>query len=55
VPDGIDTISPVAGDILIANPDRVAELNAWAREHPGGRLEAIYDCQTLILMSYRVP
>jgi hypothetical protein len=54
-PDGIDSLSPVAGDVLIANPDRVEELSAWEQEHPGGKMEAFYDCDKLILLAYRVP
>ncbi len=53
--DSIDTVNPVSGEILIASPDRIPELYAWIREHPGGRLEAFYDCQTLFLLAYHVP
>jgi 4-amino-4-deoxy-L-arabinose transferase-like glycosyltransferase len=55
VPDAIDTLAPVSGDILIAAPDRIEELLAWARAHPGGKLDAFYDCQTLFLVAYHVP
>ena len=53
--DPIDTISPISGDILVASPYRIEELNAWIRDHPGGKLEVFYDCQTLLLVTYRVP
>jgi hypothetical protein len=55
VPDSIDSITPVAGDILIASPDRIDELLAWVRAHPGGRLDTYYDCQKLFLVAYHVP
>jgi hypothetical protein len=55
VPDSIDSASPVTGDVLIANPDRVQELLAWIHDHPGGKLEPYYDCKTLLLLAYHVP
>jgi 4-amino-4-deoxy-L-arabinose transferase-like glycosyltransferase len=55
LPDAIDSAQPVSGEILIASPDRIPELYAWIREHPGGRLESFYDCQTLFLLAYHVP
>lgn len=54
-PDPIEALSPVSGETIIASPDRIPELEAWAHDHPGGELQYSYDCQTLILMSYRVP
>jgi 4-amino-4-deoxy-L-arabinose transferase-like glycosyltransferase/uncharacterized membrane protein YidH (DUF202 family) len=55
IPDAIDSIDPVAGEILIASPDRIEELLAWAHAHPGGKFEAFYDCQTLFVLVYHVP
>jgi hypothetical protein len=55
VPDAIDSIDPVSGDILIANPDRINELLAWAHAHPGGQFKAFYDCKTLFVLVYIVP
>jgi hypothetical protein len=55
VPDSIDSITPVTGDVLIASPDRIDELLAWVRAHPGGKLESFYDCQKLFLVAYHVP
>jgi hypothetical protein len=55
VPDAIDSIDPVSGDILIASPDRIDELLAWAHAHPGGAFLAFYDCKTLFVLVYRVP
>jgi hypothetical protein len=54
-PDPIDTLSPVSGETIIASPDRIPELETWVHDHPGGELHYEYDCQTLILISYRVP
>jgi 4-amino-4-deoxy-L-arabinose transferase-like glycosyltransferase len=55
VPDNPDSIDPVAGDILIASPDRIEELLAWAHDHPGGHTDAFFDCKTLFLLAYHVP
>jgi 4-amino-4-deoxy-L-arabinose transferase-like glycosyltransferase len=53
--DPIDSADPAAGEILIASPNRIPELYAWIHEHPGGRLEAFYDCDILFLLAYHVP
>jgi 4-amino-4-deoxy-L-arabinose transferase-like glycosyltransferase len=55
LPEAIDSAQPVTGEILIATPERIPELLAWIHEHPGGRLESFYDCQTLFLLAYHVP
>jgi hypothetical protein len=54
-PDAIETLKPVSGETIIAVPERIAELQAWAREHPGGQLNFRYDCENTILLAYRVP
>ena len=54
-PDPIDMIDAVSGEIIIAPPSRIEELRLWARAHPGGQLHYEYDCDTLMLMSYRLP
>jgi 4-amino-4-deoxy-L-arabinose transferase-like glycosyltransferase len=51
----IDSIRVISGDILIANPDRIDELLAWADEHPGGLAHLEYDCTKKMLFSYKVP
>ncbi|MBI5840948.1 MAG: glycosyltransferase family 39 protein [Chloroflexi bacterium] len=53
--DPIDALAPVTGETIIASPDRIPELEAWARLHPGGQLHYRYDCQTTMLLAYRVP
>jgi len=55
IPDPLDTLTPVSGEIIIANPNRVEELRAWAHAHPGGQLHFEYDCQQLLLLVYRLP
>jgi 4-amino-4-deoxy-L-arabinose transferase-like glycosyltransferase len=55
LPDTIDSAQPVTGEILIASPDRIPELLAWIHEHPGGKLDTFYDCQTLFLLAYHMP
>lgn len=55
VNDSIDSLNPVSGETIIANPDRIPELEIWARAHPGGELHYEYDCKTTILLAYLVP
>jgi hypothetical protein len=54
-PEPVDALQAVSGETIIANPDRVAELEAWAHSHPGGDLEYIRDCTTVIMLAYRYP
>ncbi|MCB0119203.1 MAG: hypothetical protein KDD72_09250, partial [Anaerolineales bacterium] len=53
--DPVDTLEPISGETIIAPPPRIPELEQWARAHPGGQLHYEYDCDTTILLSYRVP
>lgn len=53
--DPIDTLEAVSGETIIAPPSRIEELEAWARQYPGGDLHYEYDCATTILLSYQVP
>ena len=55
VPEPIDTRDFVSGEVIIASPDRIPELQAWVHLHPGGQLTNQYDCGNLILMAYRMP
>ena len=55
VDDPMDDFEPVSGEIIIANPDRIGELRAWSRTHPGGELQYIFDCQKEIMLVYKVP
>ena len=41
--------------IVITSPARANELRDWARANPGGELHYEYDCENLILLSYRLP
>ena len=54
-PDPIDLLNPVSGETIIANPQRIPELETWARAHPGGQLHYRYDCSNTILLTYQVP
>ncbi len=54
-PDPLETLNPVKGETIIANPDRIPELEEWARAHPGGDLHFRYDCENTILLAYTVP
>jgi hypothetical protein len=54
-PDPVATLNPVSGETLIAAPNRIEELETWAREHPGGQLRYQYDCKNTILLAYQIP
>lgn len=43
------------GETLIASPNRIDELLAWASIHRGGQLTTIRDCQNVILVAYKLP
>jgi len=51
----VTTLTPVSGETIIAPGDRIEELRAWAREHPGGHLHFQYDCEKPILLAYQIP
>jgi hypothetical protein len=51
----LETLVPVSGETIIATPHRIAELQAWILEHPGGKPHYVYDCEKVILLSYRIP
>jgi hypothetical protein len=53
--DPVDTLQPQAGDTIIASPNRFAELQTWAIQHPGGELHFFYDCTKIIMISYQFP
>ena len=54
-PDPLDSLHAIHGETIIANPDRIKELEDWVRLHPGGKVHYVYDCQNTILMAYQVP
>lgn len=54
-PEPLDAFNPVSGETVIAPPSRIPDLENWADAHPGGQLHYAYDCDTTILLSYRVP
>ena len=53
--DPIDSLRAIHGETIIANPDRIKELEDWVRLHPGGKVHYVYDCQNTILMAYQIP
>lgn len=53
--DPVNTLTPRAGIAVVAVPDRLDELRAWAQLHPGGQLHREYDCQNLMLLAYALP
>ena len=54
-PDPVDTLTPISVETIIAPPSRIEELEAWADANPGGHIHYEYDCDTNILLMYRVP
>jgi 4-amino-4-deoxy-L-arabinose transferase-like glycosyltransferase len=55
MPDPIDNWQASTGDTVIANPNRIPELEQWIQTHPGGQTKFVYDCNNLILLSYHLP
>ncbi len=55
LPDPIETVDFKPGSILIASPDRISELQAWADAHPAGKVHSEYDCGNLMLFTYQFP
>ncbi|MCC6569280.1 MAG: glycosyltransferase family 39 protein [Anaerolineales bacterium] len=54
-PDPIDSLHAINGETIVANPDRIKELEDWVRLNPGGEVHYVYDCKNTILMAYQVP
>ena len=54
VDEPLDSWSPNSGDTIIASPDRIKELEAWMKTHPGGKPDYVFDCKNLILLAYTV-
>jgi len=55
VPEPVDSFQLVSGETVIANPDRVVELEGWIRTRPGGEIRYLYDCDRIILLAYQLP
>lgn len=55
IPEPIDTFDPISGETIIANPDRIGELETWIRTRPGGEVHYLYDCERIILLAYHLP
>lgn len=51
----VANLDVISGETIIAPPPRIEELENWIRTHPGGQVHYEYDCETTILLSYRVP
>jgi 4-amino-4-deoxy-L-arabinose transferase-like glycosyltransferase len=54
-PDPVNQIILTRGDTIIANPDRIAELQQWTTSQSLGSLKPMYDCTTEIMLIYRYP
>ena len=55
VPGPADSLTMRSSESIIASPDRIDELEAWAANHPGGQLQYTHDCSKVILVSYQIP
>lgn len=55
LPDPIDAVQFKPGAVVIANPDRIPELQTWAESHPDGKIHSEYDCGNLMLFTYQFP
>ena len=55
IPSPVDELEVRPDEIIIASPDRIDELRAWADSHPGGTLQYQYDCGERILLTYQIP
>lgn len=53
--DPIETVNFKPGSILIASPNRIPELQAWAEAHPAGKVHSEHDCGNLMLFTYQFP
>ncbi len=53
VADPVTSLAPRPNTVIIASPNRMDELQAWARENPGGQLQQQSDCENRILLAYR--
>ena len=55
VPEPVESWQGVSGDVVIASPNRINELETWMYTHSGGQKYFIFDCDKLILLAYRLP
>lgn len=51
----IGALEAVPNMAIVALPIRGEELKSWISLHPGGELTVYNDCQTQIMMAYRLP
>jgi hypothetical protein len=54
IPESLTSTATNSGDVIIASPERIAELEEWMLIHPGGKPDFIFDCKNLILLAYTV-
>ncbi|GAB4505812.1 MAG: hypothetical protein Fur0043_28110 [Anaerolineales bacterium] len=55
IPEPVESLNLISGEIVIASPDRITELEEWMRTHPGGQSYYLYDCANIVMLAYRVP
>jgi hypothetical protein len=51
----IDTLPFKSGEVVVASPSRIPELQAWADAHQDGKVHTEYDCGNLMLYTYQFP
>jgi hypothetical protein len=54
-PEPVQALDAASGETVIANPDRIDELETWIHNHPGGQINYLHDCTTRILLGYHLP
>jgi 4-amino-4-deoxy-L-arabinose transferase-like glycosyltransferase len=54
-PEPVGQLTLIPGESVVANPDRIEELEAWALSHPSGKLRFYYDCTNIIMAVYQQP
>ncbi len=54
-PDPVDQLALARGDTIIANPDRITELDQWAFTQSQGNLHPVFDCTNEIMLIFRYP
>jgi len=53
--DPMTSLQPRANAVVIASPNRIPELQAWAEAHPDGKVHTEYDCGNLMLYTFQFP
>ena len=55
VMEPVSTLKVSPGEVIIASPARFEELTNWVTTNPGGDVKYVYDCKSLIMVTYHIP